>query len=474
MKILLTGTTGYIGQRLLPALLADGHEVVCCVRDRKRFDEEKYHSDRVKVIELNFLDGDSLEIIPDDIEAAYYLIHSMSSNNEDFEILEKKSAENFCKRIQKTDTKQVIYLSGIINDQNLSKHLESRKSVEKILSSADFHLTTLRAGIILGSGSASFEIIRDLVEKLPVMIAPKWLDTKSQPLASRNVIEYLKGVLLNEYTFDKSFDIGGPEILTYKDMLLKFAKVRNLKRTIITVPVMTPKLSSYWLYFVTSTSFTLASNLVKSMGVEIICRENDLKERLGIKLLTYEEAIHLAFEKIQNAEVVSSWKDALSSKVLGEGISKLVNIPTFGCYTDIRETKVYDENASLEKIWSIGGKNGWYYANWLWGIRGFIDKLFGGVGLRRGRKNSKLIFAGDSLDFWRVLYANKAEKRLLLYAEMKLPGEAWLEFRISDNILQQTATFRPLGLMGRLYWYAVLPFHGFIFSGMMKKIASAK
>ena len=388
--------------------------------------------------------------------------------------LEKITAENFRDRIEETNAKQVIYLSGIINDKKLSKHLKSRRAVEKILSDSDYNLTTLRAGIILGSGSASFEIIRDLVEKLPVMIAPKWLSTKSQPIASRNVIEFLTGVLLNEETFDKSYDIGGPEILTYKEMLLRFAKVRNLKRRIITVPVMTPKLSSYWLYFVTSTSFTLATNLVKSMGVEIICKENNLSKMLDINLLTYEESISMAFDRIQNEEVVSSWKDALSSRVLGEGITKHINVPVYGCYVDKRESEMKDPDAVLNKIWSIGGRNGWYYGNWLWGIRGFIDKLFGGVGLRRGRKNSNVIKAGDSLDFWRVLNADKKEKRLLLYAEMKLPGEAWLEFKIENNKLYQTATFRPLGLFGRIYWYAVLPFHGIIFSGMMRKISSAE
>ncbi len=445
--------------------------MICCVRDSNRFDAKKYKSDKLKVIEINFNDSESLSVIPEDIDVAYYLIHSMSAVNEDFEALEKKSAVNFKNRIEKTHIKQVIYLSGIINDKTLSKHLQSRKSVEEILSKASFHLTTLRAGIILGSGSASFEIMRDLVEKLPVMIAPKWLNTKSQPIAIRNVIECLKGVLLKPETFDKSFDIGGPEILTYKEMLLRFAKVRQLKRTIITVPVMTPKLSSYWLYFVTSTSFTLASNLVKSMSVEVICRNNDLHELLGIRLLNYETAIQLAFDKIQNEGVGASWKDAQSSKILNGGISKLIHVPTFGCFIDKREIKVNDVEHSLQKIWSIGGARGWYYANWLWELRGFVDKIFGGVGLRRGRKNQYQIYAGESLDFWRVLCADKEEKRLLLYAEMKLPGEAWLEFKIVNNTLYQTATFRPLGLWGRLYWFAVFPFHAFIFGNMLRKIA---
>lgn len=472
MKILLTGTTGYIGQRLIPTLLEDGHEIVCCVRDKNRFDSRKYLSDRIKVIEVNFLDKKSLGEIPEDIDAAYYLIHSMSAANEDFEELEKISATNFKERIQQTSARQVIYLSGIVNEEKLSKHLNSRKLVEDILASGSFHLTTLRAGIILGSGSASFEIIRDLVEKLPFMIAPKWLKTKSQPIAIRNVIEYLKGVLLYEYSFDRSFDIGGTEILSYKEILLRFAKVRKLKRTIVTVPLMTPKLSSYWLYFVTSTSFPLASNLAKSMCVEVVCRQNELKDRLGISLLSFEEAIELAFGKIQNEAVVSSWKDALSSHVLDKGISQLCEVPTFGCFVDKRSSQVNDVNQSLNKIWSIGGETGWYYADWLWVWRGFIDRLFGGVGLRRGRKNNSLIFAGESLDFWRVIYANTDEKRLLLYAEMKLPGEAWLEFKIENNTLIQTATFRPLGLWGRLYWYSVLPFHGFIFNGMLKELST--
>jgi uncharacterized protein YbjT (DUF2867 family) len=472
MKILLTGTTGYIGQRLLPTLLEDGHEVVCCVRDRNRFDVRKYATDRIKVIEVNFLDKNSLDTIPDDIDAAYYLIHSMSAPNEDFEKLEKISATHFKDRIQQTKARQVIYLSGIINDQKLSKHLKSRKLVEEILSSGSYHLTTLRAGIILGSGSASFEIIRDLVEKLPFMVAPRWLNTRSQPIAIRNVIEYLNGVLLYQYSFDQSFDIGGPEILTYKEMLQGFAKVRNLKLRIFTVPVMTPKFSSYWLYFVTSTSYTLAINLVESMSVEIICNKNELTNLLGIKLLTFDNAIQRAFGKIQNEGVVSSWKDALSSKILDKGISPLLEVPTFGCFVDKRKCDVKDIEKTLNKIWSIGGENGWYYANWLWELRGFIDKLFGGVGLRRGRKNSTMIFAGDSLDFWRVLYANKAEKRLLLYAEMKLPGEAWLEFEIRNGQLFQTATFRPLGIWGRNYWYSLIPVHLTIFNGMIKRISS--
>jgi uncharacterized protein YbjT (DUF2867 family) len=472
MKILLTGATGYIAQRLLPVLLINGHEVVCCVRDPARFDSGKYQSKSLTVLGVDFLKAETLRSIPNDIDAAYYLIHSMSTPAGDFEKMEEASAINFKNSIQKTKTRQVIYLSGIINEQKLSKHLKSRRNVEKILGSGSYSLTTLRAGIIIGSGSASFEIIRDLVEKLPVMIAPRWLNTRSQPIAIRNVIEFLSGVLLKEETYNHNYDIGGPDILTYKQMLLNFAKIRGLKRMIGVVPVMTPKLSSYWLYFITSTSYALAQNLVDSMKVEVICSENNLKDLLGIKPLNYEAAIREAFEKIELNIVISSWKDALSHHILQEGISKYAEVPVHGCYTDKRNIKLKSCESALTKIWSIGGHNGWYYGDWLWRIRGFIDKLAGGVGLRRGRKNQTEISPGDALDFWRVLIADKKEKRLLLFAEMKLPGEAWLEFRIDkDNVLHQTATFRPLGLPGRLYWYSMLPFHAFIFSGMLRNIA---
>ena len=228
-------------------MLEDGHEVICCVRDKNRIDPASYAGKKLKIIELDFLDAQSLEKIPEEIDVAYYLIHSMSISTDNFHELEEISARNFKNRMQRTRIKQVVYLSGIVNDQQLSKHLISRKNVEDILSSGTYHLTTLRAGIIVGSGSASFEIIRDLVEKLPIMITPRWLNTRSQPIAVRNVLEYLQRVLLVEQTFDQDFDIGGPDILTYKDMLLKFAKIRGLRRTILTIPVMTPRLSSYWL-----------------------------------------------------------------------------------------------------------------------------------------------------------------------------------------------------------------------------------
>jgi uncharacterized protein YbjT (DUF2867 family) len=471
MKILLTGTTGYIAQRLLPLLLEGGHELFCCVRDKGRFDLEKYKEFKITLLNVDFLNSESVSVIPYDIDAAYYLMHSMSAAS-DFSEMEGQTARNFKLRLEQTKVRQVIFLSGIINDKELSRHLDSRKNVEEILASECYALTTLRAGIIVGSGSASFEIIRDIVEKLPVMIAPKWLHTKCQPIAIRNVLEYLYGVLLSEPDLNQSYDIAGPETITYKEMLLRFAEVRKLKRRILVVPVMTPRLSSYWLYFVTSVSYTLAQNLVDSMKVEIIGKPNTLGKRLNIKLIPYNDAIALAFGKIEQNQVISSWRDAMNSSDYQSGFSSLVEVPVDGCFTDKRQANVSNPEKVMNNIWSIGGQTGWYYADFLWSLRGILDKMVGGVGLRRGRTHLNEILPGNVIDFWRVILADKKDRRLLLYAEMKLPGEAWLEFRLDrNNVLFQTATFRPLGLLGRLYWYSVLPFHAFIFKGMLKKIA---
>jgi len=469
MKILLTGSSGYIGKRLLPILVENGHEVICCVRDIHRFFPPDSVKEKIQIIQVDLLDKNSLEHIPKDIDGAFYLVHSMSSSS-DFHKEEQDSAENFRTAMANTSVKHVVYLSGIVNEKTLSKHLASRKNVEQELSKGNYSLTTLRAGIIIGSGSASFEIMRDLVEKLPIMIAPKWLNSKCQPIGISDVITMLSLAIFNAKAFDKNFDIGGPDILTYKDMLLQFAGKRNLKRRIFIVPVMTPKLSSYWLYFVTSTSYKLAIALVDSMKMEVICRNDEINKILGIEPMTYLSALDKAFSKIESNEVVSSWKDAYISSSFSLNLSEFIQVPKFGCFQDIREKTFVDREDCIDKIWSIGGKNGWYYGTWLWRIRGFMDKMVGGVGLRRGRTSLNYLNVGDALDFWRVLYADKKEGRLLLFAEMKVPGDAWLEFKIVENALIQTATFRPLGLKGRLYWYLVFPFHGFIFNGMIQHI----
>lgn len=479
MKVLLTGANGYIGKRLLPLLLERGCEVVCAVRDKGRFPQDGFYADpKVSVVEIDFLqDAESLPELKD-IDAAYYLIHSMSDDSSSgFEKLESTAARNFVELISQTSAKQIIYLGGITNDDRLSTHLASRKKVDEVLRSGGVPVTSLKAGIIVGSGSSSFEIIRDLVEKLPIMIAPRWVDTRTQPIAIRNVLEYLAGVLLRPDTYGGSYDIGGPDVMTYKEMILQYAEVRGLRRYIITVPVLTPRLSSYWLYFVTSTSYRLAVNLVNSMKVEVVAEPNDLGKKLGITPITYKEAVKMAFQKIGQNSVASSWKDSLVSSFKDSSLREHLEVPVNGCLTDERLVPITtDVDKVVDNIWSIGGSRGWYYANWLWSIRGVMDKMVGGVGLRRGRTNLNTIYAGDTLDFWRVLLADRENKRLLLYAEMKLPGEAWLEFVVAridgQDFLKQTATFRPKGLLGRLYWYSVLPFHYFVFRRMAENIVS--
>lgn len=475
MKILITGANGYIGQRLTAVLLEQGHELFCCVRNRKRFEAEHTHK-RIHIIEVDFLEPTENQLFPEEIDVAFFLIHSMSGKGP-FAAKEAKSAENFISMLDHTHCRQVIYLSGIVNEEKLSEHLSSRFNVEKILRSGSVPVTVLRAGIIVGSGSASFEIIRDLMEKLPVMIAPKWLNTLCQPIAIRNVIQFLAGVMLREETFGKDYDIGGPEVLSYREMLMQFAEVRKLKRYIFTLPVMTPKLSSYWLYFITATSYPLAVHLVDSMKVNVICRPNSLASDLGITLFPYRQAVERAFKRIEQNIVISSWRDAFSSFDTNPELMEHVMVPKFGCYRDFKKRDVTGNvETVLERIWNIGGKTGWYYADFLWKIRGFLDKALGGVGLRRGRTNADKIYAGDALDFWRVLVADRKNRRLLLFAEMKLPGEGWLEFKIVKKEerweLHQTATFRPRGIFSRLYWIVLLPFHFFIFNGMIDNLTN--
>ncbi|MBX2845433.1 MAG: SDR family oxidoreductase [Saprospiraceae bacterium] len=481
MKILLTGATGYIGKRLLVTLREQDHSIDCVVRDHRRFpiDQQWLDSKKVRVIEADLLEKTTLDKLDKDYDVAFYLVHSMSGTG-DFSEKEQLMAENFRDFLNSSAIQQCIYLSGIVNEKELSKHLESRLNTEKILLESQVPLTTLRAGIIIGSGSASFEIIRDLVEKLPVMVTPKWLKTRCQPIAIRNVMQYLQGVMLQTETFNKSFDIAGPDILTYKEMLLQYAKVRGLWRAIITLPVMTPRLSSYWLFFVTSTSYRLAVSLVNSMHIDVVAEDNAIEPIVPIEKISYINALEMALGRIQDNEVVSSWKDAVSSGIVNTNYSDFVKVPVAGCFKDITEVPFPNEftDEVVHNLWCIGGENGWHSLNWAWRLRGIFDKLIGGVGLRRGRRNAEELEPGDPLDFWRVLVADKPNKRLLLFAEMKLPGEAWLEFKVDTigdvRVLRQEATFRPKGLGGRIYWWLMYPFHLLIFPQMAKSIAEIR
>jgi uncharacterized protein YbjT (DUF2867 family) len=474
MKILLTGANGYIGMRLLPVLVRNGHEVVCLVRDKRRMEVDKAIADSISYYEADLLKEETLKDLPKDIDVAFYLVHSIGASA-NYEELEAQAAHHFVDHINLTDCQQVIYLSGIVNDDNLSRHLRSRRNVEDILMKSNAPTTVLRAGIIIGSGGASFEIIRDLVEKLPVMVAPKWVNTRSQPIALRNVLQYLNGVIMKEEAFNRVFDIGGPQVLTYRDMLMQFAEVRGLKRYIITVPVLTPRLSSLWLYFVTTTSFNLARGLVDSMKNQVIVQHRGINEVVQVDLIPYRQAVERAFSRIMQNEVISSWKDSLNSSRVDINLLDYVKVPEYGVYTDIRKIP-FDKPREqvINNIWSIGGERGWYYLGFLWKVRGIMDQMVGGVGLRRGRRSPNSLVPGDALDFWRVLVADREEGRLLLYAEMKLPGDAWLEFKVineeGQSYLKQTATYRPQGLLGRAYWWSVYPFHGFIFPGMARRV----
>jgi uncharacterized protein YbjT (DUF2867 family) len=478
MKVLLAGANGYIGTRLIPVLLEQNHNLVCLVRDKRRFHEQSDFSDKVELLQGDLLKEENIDAFPQDVDVAYYLVHSMSQDK-DFAKMEALSAQNFVQQLDKTNCKQIIYLSGITNDGNLSEHLTSRRDVEDVLCEAKATLTVLRAAIIIGSGSASFEIIRDLSEKLPVMTVPRWVNTRCQPIAIRDVLGYLDGVMMNEKAFDKTFDIGGPDILSFKNMILNYADVRHLKRYIITIPFLSPKISSYWLYFVTSISYPLAQNLVDSMKNETIMKNHNIDDVVKRECLTYREALELAFKKIEQNSIVSSWRDALNNGYLTSSFMDQIKVPQNGTL----EYKVSipfnrDPVEVLNNIMAIGGNRGWYYWDWIWGIRGFLDQVVGGVGLRRGRTSDVIVSAGDVIDFWRVLLVDKLGRRLLLYAEMKLPGEAWLEFKIIERNgkrnLSQIATFRPNGLWGRLYWYSMFPFHLFIFKGMANQIVNYK
>lgn len=478
MKILLTGANGYIGSRLLLLLAEEKHHIVALVRNRQRFVCPEPLFEKVEVIEADLLDSKTLDALPCDIDAAYYLVHSMGRRSAGFAHDEEICASNFANALSKTNAKQLIYLSGLSSSAQLSEHMTSRQHVEQILCKGSVPVTVLRAAIIIGSGSASFEIIRDLVEKLPLMVAPKWVYSRSQPIAIADLLFYLKEVLNRQECFNRVFEVAGPDILTYKEMLLQFAQIRGLKRFIIPVPVLTPYLSSLWLFFITSTNFTLARALVNSLRCDAISTDRSIDTILPHHCLDYKTAIKRAFEKLEQNAIVSSWKDAMITSELDSNLQRYMQVPQYGCLIDkqLHSYKTTQEKA-VEKLWKIGGKNGWYSCDWAWRIRGLFDRLIGGVGLRRGRTHPTRLRSGDVLDFWRVLIADQQRGELLLYAEMKLPGEAWLQWKISEGLeggctIEQKATFRPKGLLGRLYWYALLPFHLLIFRSLSDSIGS--
>jgi uncharacterized protein YbjT (DUF2867 family) len=477
MKILLTGANGYVGLRLLSALLEGGHSVHAVVRDSRRLplDELAVHGERLQVVEADLDAGGGGQAFPEEVEVAYFLVHAMG-DGANFAAREEAIARNFVERIEATRARQVIYLGGITPEHGrLSEHLESRRRVGEILGGSRIPLTTLRASIIVGSGSASFEIIRDLVEKLPVFITPRWTRHKCQPIAVRNVLAYLQGVAGNADAMGRSFDIGGPEVLTYEELLRQYAVERGLRRWIIAVPFLSARLSSYWLYSMTSTTFRLARALVDSLAHDTVCGDEAIRALVPQELLTYRQAVEKAFVRIAQNHVPSTWYDALASGSLPPSRMRAIRTPEHGIVTDRRVAPLKaPREAVVDAIFSLGGRSGWPSMNWAWRVRGMMDRLVGGIGLRRGRRDPTHLRPGDAVDFWRVILADRKAGRLILFAEMRLPGEAWLEFEVTDRELWQTATFRPLGLLGRLYWLGCMPFHAWIFPRMARTLASPR
>jgi uncharacterized protein YbjT (DUF2867 family) len=475
MKILLTGANGYVGLRLLSALLEAGHTVHAVVRDRRRLpiEELAVHGEQLQIVECDLGDPEDETAFSEEIDVAYFLVHAMGAGA-DFVEREAAMARSFLARLKPTGARQIVYLGGIVPEHGkLSDHLASRRNVEVILSESGIPLTALRASIIVGSGSASFEIIRDLVEKLPVMITPRWTRNRCQPIAIRNVIAYLVGVAGDSATFGRSFDVGGPEVLTYEDLMRQYAAERKLSRWIIAVPLLTARLSSYWLYSITSTTFRIASALVDSLAHDTVCRDTAIREIVPQELLTYREAVQRAFVRIAQNHVPSTWYDALASGALLPSRLRSIHPPEHGVLTDRRVVRLTaSREAVIGAIWSLGGARGWPSMNWAWRVRGMLDRSVGGIGLRRGRRDPVHLRVGDAVDFWRVLLADPEGGRLILFAEMRLPGEAWLEFDVSDGKLRQTATFRPLGVFGRLYWLSCMPFHEWLFPRMARSLAS--
>jgi len=469
MNVLLTGSTGYIGRRLKNRLLSSGEKINLrlLVTDRRQVEEEA--AARVEIVEGNTFNAAALKAALKGIDTAYYLIHSMRAKKGDFEELDRISAGNFIEECARAGVKRVIYLGGLGERNSISKHLRSRQETGEILSSYPGKIETIwfRAAVIIGAGGASYEIIKNLVQRLPVIPAPSWVRTATQPAAVDDVITYLSRSLTTRFSGNTVIDIGG-EKLSFYEMLKKASAFYSLKRIILPFPLFTPKMSSYLLILFTPVPFKLASALVAGLKVEsVITNNNALKFFPDIKPVSYIDALKLAADE-EISEVVSHWSDGSSAWFHTEKKIKQLECAT--------HTSSYKKNISghdRRKVWksvlTIGGEKGWFSMNFLWNIRGFIDKITGGPGINRGRRFSENFRIGDSVDFWAVVDIID-QRRLLLSAQMKLPGKAWLEFLLNDSDLVITAFFIPKGIYGRFYWYLFLPFHAVIFREMLRRI----
>lgn len=476
-RILVTGASGYVGGRLVRALLNEGLKVRISVRDQKKISGQIW-ANEVEVAVGNATNFDEMRSALDGVHTAFYLLHSIGVGP-DFDELEAEMARNFAKAAEASGVKQIVYLGGIANVEKQSKHLASRARTGQELSSTSVPVMELRAGIVIGSGSASFEMLRHLTHRLPIMTTPKWVSNRTHPIAIRDVLWYLSNAAKLKEPVSGIFDIGGPEILSYADMMQKFAKCSGLRRRwIIRVPVLTPKLSSLWIGFVTPVPTRLARPLIGSLINETVA---DPKKSIDAiipmppeGLIDVTTAINLALSRTTSNQVETRWSDATTITAPWQ---KAQSDPDWAGEITHRDKRDVLTDAPIDCVWKsieqIGGETGWYGADFLWWARGVLDRIVGGVGLRRGRRDPKHLRVGDGLDFWRVEAIEK-EKVLRLYAEMILPGKAWLEFRIEPEDgkvrITQEATFSPRGLGGQLYWYLVLPLHAFVFPTMLRNI----
>jgi uncharacterized protein YbjT (DUF2867 family) len=484
LHCLVTGATGYIGGRLVPELLAAGHRVRCLARSPGKLRDHAWAKD-IEVVEGNVVDSGSVAEAMRGIDVAYYLVHALGTGS-GFEETDREAARIFADRAHAAGVRRIVYLGGLtprgVPPRELSPHLRSRTEVGQIFLDSPVPATVLRAAVIIGSGSASFEMLRYLTERLPVMVTPRWVRTRIQPIGVRDVLRYLVGSARMPADVDRAFDIGGPEVVTYLEMMRCYAAVAGLpRRLIVPVPVLTPRLSSHWVGLVTPVPHSIARPLTESLRHEVVCHEHDIAEHVPDgpgRPLPFQEALALALRRVRDAQVATRWS---SAAVPGAPSDPLPTDPDWAggsLYRDERELSV---DASREALWKviegIGGDNGWYSFPLAWAVRGWLDRFVGGVGLRRGRRDAERLRAGDSLDFWRVEEIEPGHL-LRLRAEMRLPGLAWLEMYAEDDgqgrtRFRQRALFHPRGLFGHVYWWSVSPFHAVVFGGMARNITRA-
>jgi uncharacterized protein YbjT (DUF2867 family) len=479
MRILVTGASGYLGGRLVPRLVAEGHEVRALVRNPDGLGGAPWIAD-VDVVKGDLTDRDSLDPAMEGIEVAYYLVHAMGVGK-DFETIESRSARNFAGAARAAGVRRIVYLGGLHpSEGRLSPHLRSRARVGQILMSSGVPTAALQAGTVIGSGSASFEMIRHLTDVLPYMPAPRWVRNFIQPIAVRDVLYYLIHAADLPDDVNRTFDIGGPDVLRYGQMMNGYAVEAGLsQRPIASLPVLTPWLASQWVNLVTPIPRTLAIPIIASLQYDCVVSESDIERYIPQPeggLTGYRASVRLALGKVRAGEVETSWQN---SSVAGAPSDPLPSDPEWAGHTVFTDLREQHSDADVADLWKIvegiGGDNGWYSLPIAWAARGWMDKLVGGVGLRRGRRNAKTLVLGDALDFWRVEQIERG-RFLRLRAEMKLPGLAWLEMTTTSDdaggsLYTQRAVFFPRGLGGRLYWYAILPFHGIIFAGMAARIS---